>query len=244
AENPSPRTRLGVEGPLSLRSRGPSTPHTYNKRTAIYWPTFTPPEWPGFTPPLTPVLRRGRWAPCSPIALAEGGFRVRPGEHGWHRRPRRYCLRPCAHAPAVAAGAAAYDAGDPHRGCGARHACRPDARAATRRCADPAAAHTSHPIARRPGVQSSPVEHRSKPLQLRRSHPDAQYARRTGSNETAPEAAPAKRASLRRTSPPPAAWSARGCACRPNTLPSGPDTPALLPGSRTSCPSTASSAHG
>src|SRR5674476_1361416 len=54
---PPLRTHLGVEGPLPLRSRGPSTPHTYNKRTAIYWPTFTPPQWSGFTPPLT----AGRW---------------------------------------------------------------------------------------------------------------------------------------------------------------------------------------
>src|ERR1035438_3358263 len=38
--------------------------------------------------------------------------------------------------------------------------------------------------------------------------------------------------------------SGRGCACRPNTVPSGPDTPAPLPGSRTSCPSAAFFAHG
>ena len=51
-------------------------------------------------------------------------------------------------------------------------------------------------------------------------------------------------ASLRRTSPLPAAWFGHGCACRPSVLPSDPDMPAPLPGSRTSCPSAASSAHG
>ena len=34
------------------------------------------------------------------------------------------------------------------------------------------------------------------------------------------------------------------CACQPSVLPSDPDTPAPLPGSRTFCPSVASSAHG
>ena len=53
-----------------------------------------------------------------------------------------------------------------------------------------------------------------------------------------------RRASLRRTSPPPAAWSGHGCACRPSVLPSDRDTPAPLPGSRTACPSAASSVHG
>ena len=48
-----PRTRLGVEGPLPLRSRGPSTPQSHNNYSTIHWPTFTPPQWPSFTPPLT-----------------------------------------------------------------------------------------------------------------------------------------------------------------------------------------------
>jgi len=49
----SPRTRLGVEGPLSLRSRGPSTPQSLYTPTTFHWPTFTAPHWPGFAPPLT-----------------------------------------------------------------------------------------------------------------------------------------------------------------------------------------------
>ena len=43
----------GVEGLLLLHSRGPSTPHTCNKPTAIDWPTFTPPHEPAFPPPVT-----------------------------------------------------------------------------------------------------------------------------------------------------------------------------------------------
>ena len=35
------RARLGVTGPLSIRSRSPSTPHTQEPQR--YWPTCTPP---------------------------------------------------------------------------------------------------------------------------------------------------------------------------------------------------------
>jgi hypothetical protein len=73
--NSTLQTHLGVEGPLPLRSRDPSTPQSHNNYTAIQWPILTPPHWLGFTPPLTSPpffrqslaqVRRRSWAPnCS-----------------------------------------------------------------------------------------------------------------------------------------------------------------------------------
>lgn len=51
--NSTLQTHLGVDGPLPLRSRDPSTPQSHNNYTAIQWPILTPPHWLGFTPPLT-----------------------------------------------------------------------------------------------------------------------------------------------------------------------------------------------
>jgi hypothetical protein len=78
----SPRTRRGVEGPLSLRSSGPSTPQSHYNYTTIYWPTFTPPHWPGFAPSLT----------LGPVRFSRSGIRdqVEP----WPMATARRCLDP------------------------------------------------------------------------------------------------------------------------------------------------------
>jgi len=54
--------------------------------------------------------------------------------------------QPCAHAPAAEATVSGVRRDGPHRGCDAHHACRSDARAATRRCGDQADARTSLPL--------------------------------------------------------------------------------------------------
>ena len=92
--------------------------------------------------------------------------------------------------------------------------------------------------------RSSPAARRSRRLRLPRSRPDAPCVRRIGNSGTARPAAAARRASLRRTWPRPAAWWCRGCACRPSALPSDPGRPAPPPGFRSACPSAVSSAHG
>ena len=103
------------------------------------------------------------------------------------------------------------------------------------RSADRASVRTTRPTAPTPCTRSIPEALRNKPPQPRRSRPGERRDRRTGSSETVPLEAAVRRASLRRTSPPPAAWSCRGCACRPSVLPSDPDRLAPLPGSRNAC---------
>src|ERR1700728_1157652 len=181
-----------------------------------------------------------------PVAARLGcaASRVRPGEHGWRRRQRRCWLRPCAHEQGVEATVVACGADDPHCECDDRRVWCSHARATAGPCEDRSAVRTSSPIAHGLAARSSPAARRSRPNQPRRNHPRERCVCRAGSSGTAPGATAAGRASPRRTSPLPGAWCAHGCACRPSALPTGPDTPALLPGSRTSCPSAASSVRG
>jgi len=124
-----------------------------------------------------------------------------------------------------------------------RRACRSDARAATRPCADQADVRTSRPL--HMNLAPDPTRRRAvvKPLQPRRSHPDELCARHTGSSETAPAAAPVGKVLFGehcRHLPLGAAVDALVAS----VLPSDRDMPAPLPGSRTSCPSAVSFAHG
>src|SRR5450631_752697 len=97
---------------------------------------------------------------------------------------------------------------------------------------DSADGHAVHSTAPERSGRSSLVALHSRLRPLRRSRPDELCVRRIGSSGRARPATATELAVLLRTWRRLAVWWFREYACRPNALPSGPDTPALLPSFR------------
>src|SRR5881392_1406610 len=127
---------------------------------------------------------------------------------------------------------AAFSWGDLLPGCDSRRVSDAGAREEAGWCGDAGHARAAHPIAPSPDVRSIPAANCNRRLRLPHNHPDALHVLRIGSSGKVPEAVLAGAVFLPRTSRQPGVWWCHGCVYRPSVLPSGRDTLALLPGSR------------